>query len=157
PKSTGRELFGAQFADRAIDRALARGLGTADLVATLTALTSRSIVDAYRRFLPRIPDQVVLGGGGSQNPTLRGWLAEALAPAELLDHDDFGLPSSGREAIYFAVLGYQALNGRANTVPACTGASHPVVMGTIVPGANYPELVRAIRPEVTIRRMRIGH
>jgi anhydro-N-acetylmuramic acid kinase len=157
PKSTGRELFGAQFADRAIDRALARGRGTADVVATLTALTSRSIADAYRRFLPRVPDQVVLGGGGSRNPTLRGWLAEALAPAELLDHDDFGLPSSGREAIYFAVLGYQSLNGRANTVPACTGASHPVVMGTIAPGANYPQLVRGIRPEVTIRRMRIEH
>jgi anhydro-N-acetylmuramic acid kinase len=156
PKSTGRELFGAQMADPVIDRALASGLGPADVVATLTALTVRSVADAYRRFLPRMPDEVVLGGGGSANPTLRAWLADALAPAALLDHDDFGLPSTGREAIYFAVLGYQALQGRPNTVPACTGATHAVVMGTIAPGPNYADLVRAIRPEVAIRRMRIG-
>src|SRR5262249_42915303 len=120
-----------------------------------TALTTRSIGQAYRRFLPGRPDQVVLGGGGSRNPTLRGWLAAELAPAELLDHDDFGLPSSGREAIYFAVLGYQALNGRPNTVPAGPGAGPPVVMGTMVPGRTYAALVGAIRREVTIRRMTV--
>jgi anhydro-N-acetylmuramic acid kinase len=156
PKSTGRELFGAQYADPAIDRALARGLEPNGVVATLTALTVRSIGDAYRRFLPRQPDQVVLGGGGSRNPTLRRWLGEALAPAELLDHDAFGLPSTGREAIYFAVMGYQALHGRPNTVPAGTGARHPVVMGKLVPGPNYAALARAIQPEVVIRRLRVS-
>jgi anhydro-N-acetylmuramic acid kinase len=155
PKSTGRELFGAQLVDPLIDRALGIGLSPDDVVATLTAFTVRTVSDQYRRFLPTQPDQVVLGGGGSRNPTLRRWLAEALAPAELLDHDDFGLPSTGREAIYFAVMGYQALHGRPNTVPACTGAAHPVVMGKIVPGPNYPALARAIRPEVSIRRMRV--
>jgi anhydro-N-acetylmuramic acid kinase len=127
-----------------------------DLVATLTMLTARSVADAYRRFLPRTPDDVVLGGGGARNPTLRAWLAQLLgAGVRLLDHDDFGLPSTGREAIYFAVMGYQALHGRPNTVPACTGARHPVVMGKLVPGPNYPDLARAVRPEVTIRRLRV--
>jgi anhydro-N-acetylmuramic acid kinase len=156
PKSTGRELFSAAFADAAIDRMLAAGRSPADVVATLTRLTARTVADQYRRFLPRRPDEVVLGGGGARNPTLRAWLAEELGGARLLDHDDFGLPSGGREAIYFAVMGYQALHGRPNTVPACTGARHPVVMGKIVPGANYAALTRGIRPEVQVRRMRVA-
>jgi anhydro-N-acetylmuramic acid kinase len=156
PKSTGRELFSAAFADDAIDRLLAAGRSSADVVATLTRLTARTVADQYRRFLPRWPDEVVLGGGGARNPTLRAWLAEELGGVRLLDHDEFGLPSSGREAIYFAVMGYQALHGRPNTVPACTGARHPVVMGKIVPGANYAALTRGIRPEVQLRRMRVA-
>ena len=151
PKTTGRELFGNQLVDPLVGR-----VSGPELVATLTMLTVRSVADAYRRFLPRMPDEVVLGGGGAKNPTLRARLTEALGPsAKLLDHDDFGLPSTGREAIYFAVLGYQALHGRPNTVPGCTGARHPVVMGKIVPGANYAHLVREIRPEVTIKRLRV--
>jgi anhydro-N-acetylmuramic acid kinase len=103
-----------------------------------------------------MPDEVVLGGGGAKNPTLSAWLAQLLPSAvRLLDHDDFGLPSTGREAIYFAVLGYQALQGRPNTVPGCTGARNPVVMGKLIPGANYAQLVRNIRPEVTIKRLRV--
>jgi anhydro-N-acetylmuramic acid kinase len=155
PKSTGRELFGAAFADAAIDELIGRGRSRQDVVATLTRFTARTVADQYRRFLPRMPDEVVLGGGGARNPTLRRWLAEELGGVALKEHDDFGLPSAGREAIYFAVLGYQALHGRPNTAPAGTGARHPVVMGKIVPGPNYPELARGIRPEVVIRRLAV--
>ena len=155
PKSTGRELYSAAFADAAIERLRARGASIEDTLATLTRFTGRSVADQYRRFLPRMPDEVILGGGGAKNPTLRRWLGEELGGVRLLDHDDFGLPASGREAVYFAVLGYQAIHGRPNTVPACTGARHPVVMGKIVPGPNYATLARAARPEVAIRRLRI--
>jgi anhydro-N-acetylmuramic acid kinase len=79
-------------------------------------------------------------------------LAEELAPVRVLVHEDFGLPAIGREAIYFAILGYQALHGRANTIPSCTGADHPVVMGKLVPGANYRRLLERVvaTPERTI-------
>jgi anhydro-N-acetylmuramic acid kinase len=141
PKSTGRELFGAQFANPVIDRALAAGLSAADVVATLTAFTAHSIADQYRRFLPGRPDEVVVGGGGSRNPVLMQLLSELLDPAQLRFHEDFGLPSLGREAVYFAVMGHEALHGRPNTVPGCTGAGHAVVMGKVVPGANYRHLM----------------
>lgn len=144
PKTTGRELFGTPFADRLIERARTRGLSDDDLVATLTALTAHSIADQYRRFLPRGPDEVVVGGGGAHNPTLMRLLADLIGPARVRPHEDFGLPSAGREAIYFALMGYEALHGRPNTVPACTGASHPVVMGKLVPGPNYHALLRRV-------------
>jgi anhydro-N-acetylmuramic acid kinase len=144
PKSTGRELFGAQMVDPLIDRSRARGLGPADIVATLTAFTAHSIADQYRRFLPGPLDEVVLGGGGSRNPVLMQLLSELLDPAQIRLHEEFGLPSLGREAIYFALMGYEALHGRPNTVPSCTGATHAVVMGKVVPGANYASLLATV-------------
>ncbi|MBV9895949.1 MAG: anhydro-N-acetylmuramic acid kinase [Chloroflexi bacterium] len=155
PKSTGRELFGAQFVDPYIDRALSDGLSPNDVVATLTAFTAHSIADQYRRFLPGRPDEVVVGGGGSRNPVLMQLLSDQLDPAQIRMHEDFGLPSLGREAMYFALLGHEALHGRPNTVPTCTGASHAVVMGKIIPGANYRQLMRSLSTAPTTRPHRL--
>jgi anhydro-N-acetylmuramic acid kinase len=125
------------------------------VVATLTAFTAHSIADQYRRFLPGRPDEVVVGGGGSRNPVLMRLLTELLDPAQVRLHEDFGLPSLGREAIYFALMGHEALHGRPNTVPTCTGAGHAVVMGKIVPGANYRSLLARVaeRPVQRPRRL----
>ena len=41
-------------------------------------------------------------------------------------------------------MGYEALHGRPNTIPSCTGASHPVVMGKVVPGPNYRALMHHV-------------
>jgi anhydro-N-acetylmuramic acid kinase len=46
--------------------------------------------------------------------------------------------------VYFALMGHETLHGRPNTVPGCTGAGHAVVMGKLVPGANYRRLVREV-------------
>jgi anhydro-N-acetylmuramic acid kinase len=157
PKTTGRELFGAQFVDPFIDNCLRDGLSASDIVATLTAFTAHSIADQYRRFLPGPPDEVVVGGGGSRNPILMQLLGELLDPAQIRLHEDFGLPSLGREAVYFALMGHEALYGRPNTVPSCTGAGHSVVMGKIVPGANYRGLLSRVvgSPAERPRRLRV--
>jgi anhydro-N-acetylmuramic acid kinase len=155
PKTTGRELFGAQFVDPIIDRCIQRGLSSSDVVATLTAFTAHSIADQYRRFLPGRPDEVVVGGGGSRNPVLMQLLSALLDPSQIRMHEDFGLPSLGREAVYFALMGHEALHGRPNTVPSCTGANHPVVMGKLIPGTNYRLLMHRVgmTPEVRPRRL----
>ena len=155
PKSTGRELFGAQLVDPFIDRCLARGLKHSDILATLTAFTAHSIVDQYRRFLPGRPDEVVVGGGGSRNPVLMRLLSELLDPAQIRLHEEFGLPSLGREAVYFALMGHEALHGRPNTVPSCTGATHSVVMGKLIPGGNYRTLLATLSQSTTQRPRRL--
>jgi anhydro-N-acetylmuramic acid kinase len=155
PKSTGRELFGAQLVDPFIERCHQRGLNTSDILATLTAFTAHSIADQYRRFLPGRPDEVVVGGGGSRNPVLMQLLSELLDPAQIRLHEEFGLPSLGREAVYFALMGYEALHGRPNTVPSCTGASHPVVMGKLVAGSNYRSLMQTVSRSTTHRPRRL--
>jgi len=145
PKSTGRELFGAPFADIWIDRALAQGLSSFDILATLTALTAQSIAQAYADFIPGGVDRVILGGGGARNPTLVNMLREALKPqTEILSASDLGLSADAKEAISFAILGYFTIHGWTSTLTACTGAQHPTVLGHVVPGENYRHLMQTV-------------
>ena len=106
-----------------------------DIVATATAFTGESIAHNYREFVysrARI-DEVVLGGGGSSNPTLVRMLGERLE-RPILFHEDFGIPSEAKEACAFAILGNHTIEGRSGNVPSATGASRTVVLGTICPG-----------------------
>jgi anhydro-N-acetylmuramic acid kinase len=48
--------------------------------------------------------------------------------------DALGVPADAKEAFAFAFLAHQTLCGLPGNVPAATGASHPVVLGTITPG-----------------------
>ncbi len=127
-----------QFGARVWEQAQARGLADADVVATLTAFTARSIAQAYRDFLPRWPDEVIVSGGGARNPTLMAMLRTQLAPARVLLSDDVGLPVEAKEAIAFAVLAYETWHGRPGNLPAATGARRPVVLGHITPASPKP-------------------
>ena len=148
PKTTGRELFGAAFADRVIDRAQEMGLSQFDIMATLTALTAHSIARAYTDFVPTPVDQVILSGGGQRNATLLQMIKQELSPTvNLRPADAFGISSDGKEALSFAVLGYLTLHGWTGTLSACTGADHPSVLGHITPGKNYRQLLDQIVQE----------
>ncbi|QJC50318.1 anhydro-N-acetylmuramic acid kinase [Paenibacillus albicereus] len=133
PKSTGRELFGSDYAAELLARAESLGLSTADAVATATALTARSIADALRRFvLPHLRiDEVIVSGGGARNRTLMRMLAERLPEQRVADSGEFGLPGDAKEAVLFALLGYHFLLGIPNSLPSVTGASRAAVMGKL--------------------------
>jgi anhydro-N-acetylmuramic acid kinase len=134
PKSTGREEFGAAFSNRLYNTAAKAGLKPADILATVTAFTARSIIAAYRRFLPLLPDEVILCGGGAKNKTLVKMLKEQIKPAKVLLTDDFGINTDAKEAISFAILAGQTIRGIPNNVPSATGAKTSVVLGKIIPG-----------------------
>ncbi len=136
PKTTGPELFGVQYGARVWEQAKARGLSDADIVATLTAFTAESIARAYADFLPTPVAEVIVSGGGSQNPVLMEMLQHALRPARVMRSDDVGLNSQAKEAIAFALIAYETWFGRPGNIPAATGARHPVVLGSITPGAG---------------------
>jgi len=141
PKTTGRELFGAQFSAPVWDRAKTRGLSDNDIVATFTAFTAHSIAQAYRDFLPTRPDEVIVSGGGALNPTLMRMLRDLLAPARVIAIDETGVASEAKEALAFAILAYETWFQRAGNLPAATGARHPVVLGNITPGASQQSAV----------------
>ncbi len=138
PKSTGREEFGLPFVGRHLARARSPR-AKRDLVATLTAFTARSIADAYRRFLPP-PTEVVVSGGGAHNRTLLSLLARELPDAEVVTSAARGIDPDFKEAVAFALLGWAHLTGVPNTVPAATGARHPVVGGAVWPGAYLTKM-----------------
>jgi anhydro-N-acetylmuramic acid kinase len=131
PRTTGRELFGRQRAVEYWQQATQRGLSPNDILATLTALTARSIDHAYRAFLPALPNEIIVSGGGARNRTLMSMLAERLAPARVTTSDEYGLGIEAKEAVAFAVLAYETWHQRPGNVPAATGARKPVVLGNI--------------------------
>ena len=130
PKTTGREEFGAPFIARW--RRDLDALPLADAVATLTALTVRTVAEAMKGASPRSPLTIV-SGGGARNPALIAGLRDELPGVRIAISDEFGVNADAKEAIAFAVLGYTTLRGRAAGLPRVTGASGPRILGSIVP------------------------
>jgi len=134
PKTAGREEFGREFAQQFVKRC--GRAHKADVIATATALTARSIAEALRRFVIRPRGQfreLVVSGGGANNPTLLAMLANELRPLDLKlrASDEFGLPSAAKEAAAFALLAYETWNHRPSNIPSATGAKRPTILGKI--------------------------
>lgn len=135
PKSTGRELFTPDYVAQLVKRCRAtrEDCSDADVIATATALTSRSIADAYRRFLPEPVEEVLCSGGGSKNLALMDMLARALAPMNVRRFDEVFFDGEAKEAVAFALLAKLFIDGRPGNVPTATGAKGPRVLGNLTP------------------------
>jgi anhydro-N-acetylmuramic acid kinase len=129
PKSTGRELFGREYLQACQQDA--RQLSPADLLATITDFTAASIADSYQRFLPRLPDQVLVCGGGARNQFLMKCLQQRLPTTQVTTTAAAGLDSDFKEAIAFAVLAYWRWHHIPGNLPRVTGARMPVLLGDI--------------------------
>jgi anhydro-N-acetylmuramic acid kinase len=131
PKSTGRELFGTDYLEKCWQEMDEMGLGESDRLATLTELTVASIVHSYRQFLPQMPDEVLLCGGGSRNLYLRQRLQAELISAHVGTTDEVGIDGDFKEAIAFAVLAYWRVRAIPGNLPQVTGAAKPVLLGDV--------------------------
>ena len=131
PKSAGREEFGATFVADLLDEARTRHMRNADLMATLVSFIASSISRSYARFLHPYPGEVYLSGGGVSNPALVDAIRSALAPATVSTTIQLGIPPETKEALAFAVLGYETVRGRPTGCPWATGAGHPVIQGSV--------------------------
>jgi anhydro-N-acetylmuramic acid kinase len=131
PKSTGRELFGLEYLQACIADASEYQLTDADLLATLTDLTAKSIADSYHRFLPKLPDCVLLCGGGSRNLYLRQRLQLHLPDTRVTTTDEAGVNGDFKEAIAFAVLAYWRHHQIPGNLPTVTGAKQPILLGDV--------------------------
>ena len=136
PKTTGRELFGANFAEKLLQRARADGLSNADIIATATGFTAAAIADAYARYLPARPDEMILCGGGAGNPLLAAMLEDRLGGTKILTSDALGIDPDAKEAVSFALLARLSFLAQPGNAPSATGASHPVVLGNITPATR---------------------
>lgn len=137
PKTAGREEFGDEFV-----RQFLKDCGNsppADIVASATALTARSIADAVQRFVLSKAGarasfrEMIASGGGTKNATLMAMLAECLRPLNLRLRfsDEFSLPAEAKEAVAFAVLAHETWHRRPSNVPSATGAKRPAILGKI--------------------------
>jgi anhydro-N-acetylmuramic acid kinase len=135
PKATGRELYGAQFVEAAL--ASHPGIKPEDWLATATRYTAASIELNYRRYVfPRCPArEIILGGGGAHNQTLRRDIAALLPECTVLTQEDLGWNSDSKEAVAFALLAHETMQGRPGNVPGATGAKRRVILGSITPAS----------------------
>jgi anhydro-N-acetylmuramic acid kinase len=126
PKTTGRERFGRQFANRMIDAF--PNASADDLVATATAFTADSIAHAYRTWIfPRgRVDDVIIAGGGAKNPVLLKMLAERLRESRVYVYEHL----QEKEAMAMALIANDSLSGYFTNVPSATGGG-PAVLGKI--------------------------
>ncbi len=134
PKSTGRELFGMPLAIRLWRKY--RHIGRNDLLATATELTAWSIAASYQRFLPQVPEETIICGGGAENAFLFSRIKSVLdmIGCHRVRHiEELGMINKAREAMAFAVLAAWTMAGIPGNVPSVTGARHPVVLGAITP------------------------
>jgi len=152
PKSTGKELFHADYVRNAVGDPTTGGpaIGTEDLLATLTELTARLVADACRA---HDLVELVVAGGGVRNPTLMARIAALSAPTRLRDMAEYGLPPQGKEAYLMALLGYLSVHGLPGTIPSATGARTGAILGSFTPGARPLRLPEPAT--VTPRRMRV--
>jgi anhydro-N-acetylmuramic acid kinase len=144
PKSCGREEFGTTFATRLTKLCHAAGGSDADCVATATALTAESILDAYRRFvLPHLNADAAsakvefcVAGGGAKNATLMAMLREGFGALKVRVRlmEELGIPAQAKEGVAFALLAWLTWHGLPGNVPTATGAARPVVLGKVSHG-----------------------
>lgn len=132
PKSTGKELFHNGYIDAALTR-IGRAIEPPDLIATLTALTAQTVADTV---IAAGVDTLVVSGGGCANPTLLAMLGERLPGVRIATSAELGAPPDAKEAIAFALIGWQTLHGLPATRPTATGASGARVLGTVTPGRD---------------------
>ena len=126
PKSTGIEEF--NLAWLTIHDAL--DYGAADVQASLSELTARTIAGDIRRFAPAT-EEVFVCGGGAHNIDLLARLSQHLPEIRIDSTAEAGLHPDWVEAAAFAWLAMKTMNGETGNLPSVTGASREVVLGTI--------------------------
>ncbi|MGL6099178.1 MAG: anhydro-N-acetylmuramic acid kinase AnmK, partial [Fusobacteriaceae bacterium] len=131
PKSTGREIYGAQYVKEILEKFPNRK--AEDYISTATMFTAYTIWHQYEKFIfNRFSiDEIIIAGGGSYNHTLMQFIKELLKDKKVMTGEEFGINSSAKEAIAFAILANETLHGNPSNTPAATGAKDHVLLGNI--------------------------
>jgi anhydro-N-acetylmuramic acid kinase len=128
PKSCGRDLFNAAW----LEKFSMRRAAPQDVEATLAELSARSIADAVDRYCPRA-DELYVCGGGAHNLAVIERLRRNLPQCRIATTSALGMDPDWVEAIAFAWLAKQTLDGRPGNLAAVTGAGGERVLGAIYP------------------------
>ncbi|MGV8850661.1 MAG: anhydro-N-acetylmuramic acid kinase [Propionibacteriaceae bacterium] len=148
PKSTGKEHFHGSYV-RDLVAGLNHEVTPVDLLATLSELTVRTVADAV---LEAGVTYLAMSGGGCRNPFLISGIRATLPGVEVVTTEELSVPTDGKEAILFAVIGWCTLHGLPGIWPGGTGAREPRILGSITPGAGP---LRLPEPATPIRSIRL--
>ncbi len=128
PKSTGRDYFNPAW----LTRHLQPSMAAQDVQATLVMLTVTSIAQALQAYAAASQELLVCGGG-VHNPVLMAALQSQLPTLTVASTARQGIDPDYMEAMGFAWLAQQALNGTTIPLSSVTGADGPRILGGIYP------------------------
>ena len=129
PKSTGREFYGESFIEYIVS--VAHGISDEDVIRTMTQYTAYTIHYNVKEFINGKPDEVLVSGGGANNPFLMGLIKEYFFDAEVKPLELNGINPDNKEAVLFAVLANEAIHGNYANLPLVSGAEKKTVLGKI--------------------------
>jgi len=132
PKSTGRDLFNADWLDARLAAVGGHRLPPEDVQATLAELTASTSADACRAAAAAARELIVCGGGAF-NLDLMTRLSRLLAPIHVVASSERGLPPDQVEATAFAWLARAFVQRQPGNVATVTGSAGPRVLGALYP------------------------
>jgi anhydro-N-acetylmuramic acid kinase len=133
PKSTGPEHFSEQWLDAFLD---GQSFEPADVQATLSELTARTIADGVRGAAGEQPSRVLICGGGAFNVDLMTRLRRLLPHSQVDSTAAAGIAPEHVEAAGFAWLAHRYVSGLPGNLPSVTGARHAVPLGALYRGGS---------------------
>lgn len=131
PKCCWPGQWAGTYAQRVELMARKRQCQREDLVATVTELTVRVIVQAIEKLTER-PHDVVLSGGGARNIHLASRLRTLMCPSATVSTEKYHIPLRGHVPMCYAILAAARLDGVKAHCPVASGASRRVTLGTHV-------------------------
>ncbi len=129
PKSTGRETFNREWLNHHLSGV--ESMSAEDVAATLVELTALNIADAVRN-QPVSPSLWVCGGG-AHNGYLLERIAAQLPSWSVNTTAAVGMDPDWVEAMAFAWLARQTLQGMSGNLLSVTGATEQTILGGIYP------------------------
>jgi anhydro-N-acetylmuramic acid kinase len=126
PKSTGKEFFNMIWLENTLKDELSNHKAE-DIQATLTELTAKSIADSIEKPC----DELFVCGGGIHNQFLIERLQFHLPQTPIASTQELGIDPDWMEAIAFAWLAKQTMEGKAGNLPSATGAKGSRILGAI--------------------------
>lgn len=136
PKSTGREVFGKDYAKKLWNQAEDKSIPIEDRMTTVTELTAITLTNEINIYVEKAAlKEILISGGGRNNSFLMERIRFHLNKQVVLKGtEEYGIHPEAKEAMIFALLGYQSFKKRTNNLPAATGSTRHVVMGKVAWG-----------------------
>ncbi len=122
PKSLDRDAFAGL-------RELVAEMADADAAATLAAIAAACVARGMEH-CPKMPDRILVTGGGRNNPALMGEMAGRLGRA-VEAVEAVGLDGDMLEALAFAFLAVRVVRGLPTSCGSTTGVPLPVCGGRV--------------------------
>ncbi|MBW3697052.1 anhydro-N-acetylmuramic acid kinase [Vibrio sp. T187] len=129
PKSTGRELFNLPWLEQILSHY--PSLSAYDVQRTLCEFTALTIAHELEQYREGETPELLVCGGGAQNPLLMSRLASLLPKWQVCSTSDKGVDSDNMEAMAFAWLAQRRIHSLPSNLPEVTGASKPASLGVV--------------------------